>query len=38
MAGLPNARFMVADTPRRREPADVITAWFPFLTPAAILA
>jgi SAM-dependent methyltransferase len=35
---LPNARFVVADYTAHREPADLITAWFPFLTPAAILA
>jgi SAM-dependent methyltransferase len=34
----PNARFVVADYLTYTEPADVITAWFPFLTPAAILA
>lgn len=38
MSRLPNARFVVADYADYREPADVITAWFPFLTPAAILA
>jgi SAM-dependent methyltransferase len=34
----PNGRFIVADYLTYTEPADVITAWFPFLTPAAILA
>ena len=38
LAHLPNARFVVADYAGYREPADVITAWFPFLTPSAILA
>jgi SAM-dependent methyltransferase len=38
LAGIPDARFVVADYAGFREPADVITAWFPFLTPAAILA
>jgi SAM-dependent methyltransferase len=34
----PHARFVIADYETYIEPADVITAWFPFLTPAAILA
>lgn len=34
----PNARFVVADYATFAEPADLITAWFPFLTPDAILA
>jgi SAM-dependent methyltransferase len=34
----PNARFIVADYLTYTAPADVITAWFPFLTPGAILA
>ena len=34
----PNTCFVVADYLGHREPADIITAWFPFLTPAAILA
>jgi hypothetical protein len=38
VALLPNARFVVADYLSYREPADLITAWFPFVTPAAILA
>jgi SAM-dependent methyltransferase len=33
-----DAHFVVADYAKHREPADLITAWFPFLTPAAILA
>jgi hypothetical protein len=38
LARMPSARFVVADYSCREEPADVITAWFPFLTPAALLA
>ena len=38
VADLGNARFLVADYVTCQLPADVITAWFPFLTPAAILA
>ena len=38
VAPLPNARFVVADYLRAEMPADVVTAWFPFLTPGAILA
>ena len=38
LARLPNAQFVVADYSRYAEPADLITSWFPFLTPAAILA
>ena len=37
-AALPNTEFRVADFGSCRLPADVITAWFPFVTPAAILA
>jgi hypothetical protein len=37
LADLP-ARFLVADYGKLELPADLITAWFPFLTPAAILA
>jgi SAM-dependent methyltransferase len=33
-----NARFVVADYATYTEPAELITAWFPFLTPRAILA
>jgi SAM-dependent methyltransferase len=32
------ARFIVADYGRCELPADVILAWFPFVTPAAVLA
>ena len=35
---LPATEFIVADFATCRLPADVITAWFPFVTPAAILA
>jgi hypothetical protein len=35
---LPDSHFVVADYCAYREPADVITAWFPFLTPTALLA
>ena len=35
---LANARFVVADYATYQEPADLIMSWFPFLTPAAILA
>ncbi|HWJ36088.1 MAG TPA: hypothetical protein VNR70_12520 [Steroidobacteraceae bacterium] len=38
VAEIPNARFVVADYVTYELPADVITAWFPFVTPAAILA
>ena len=38
LSRMPAARFVVADYCSREEPADVITAWFPFLTPAALLA
>jgi hypothetical protein len=38
LAQLPGARFVVADYAGYEEPANVITAWFPFLTPAALLA
>jgi len=34
----PGSEFIVADYRRYAQPADVITAWFPFLTPTAILA
>ncbi len=33
-----NARFVVADYLDYREPADLISAWFPFVTPGALLA
>jgi SAM-dependent methyltransferase len=35
---LANARFIIADYTTHDGPADLVTAWFPFLTPAAILA
>jgi len=35
---LRHAQFVVADYTGCVEPADIITAWFPFLTPAATLA
>jgi SAM-dependent methyltransferase len=35
---IPNAEFVIADYSRYSRAADVITAWFPFLTPSAILA
>jgi SAM-dependent methyltransferase len=38
LARMPAAEFVVADYCGREEPADVITAWFPFLTPSALLA
>jgi hypothetical protein len=38
LKNLPNARFMVADYVDCEIRADLITLWFPFLTPAAILA
>jgi SAM-dependent methyltransferase len=38
LAQLPSAEFVVANYAGYEEPADVITAWFPFLTPAALLA
>ena len=38
VGALPNARFVVADYTNLELPADVVTAWFPFLTPGAILA
>jgi len=38
LTAYPNARFIVADYLNCELPADVITAWFPFVTPAAILA
>jgi len=38
LAHVPNAEFIVADYLSYAKPADVVTAWFPFLTPAAILA
>jgi hypothetical protein len=38
LARLPNAQFVVGDYTQCSERADLITSWFPFLTPAAILA
>ena len=35
---IPGARFIVADYAGLDHPADLVTAWFPFVTPAAILA
>ena len=38
LESLPDARFIVADYTGLDHPADLITAWFPFVTPEAILA
>jgi SAM-dependent methyltransferase len=38
VAPLPSTRFVLADYLGFDQPADVITAWFPFVTPAAVLA
>jgi SAM-dependent methyltransferase len=38
VADVPNADFVVADYTIFEQPADTITAWFPFLTSTAILA
>ncbi len=38
LAGLPHSRFLVADYTDCDLPADVITAWFPFVTAPALLA
>jgi hypothetical protein len=38
LAHLPNAEFIVADYAKFDQPADTITAWFPFVTSSAILA
>ena len=38
LEAFPDARFLVADYSGLELPAEVITAWFPFVTPAAILA
>lgn len=35
---LPDTHFVIADYLRMEHPAQIITAWFPFLTPVAILA
>lgn len=38
LAPFADARFVIADYGQLDLPAEVITAWFPFVTPAAILA
>lgn len=38
IADLPHTAFVVADYSEVEEQADVITAWFPFVTPAPVLA
>jgi hypothetical protein len=38
VADVPNTDFVVADYTLFEQPADTITAWFPFLTSTAILA
>lgn len=38
VADLPHTAFVVADYCRVNEPVDVITAWFPFVTPGPVLA
>jgi hypothetical protein len=38
LSGLGHARFVVADYALCELPSDVIIAWFPFVTPTAILA
>src|ERR1700727_1610710 len=38
LAQLPTAEFLVRDYASHDAPADVITSWFPFVTPAAIFA
>ncbi|MBS0170948.1 MAG: hypothetical protein JSR62_11385 [Nitrospira sp.] len=38
IAGLPHTSFVVADYSEVEERVDVITAWFPFVTPAPVLA
>jgi len=38
LAAFTDARFVVADYRDLDLPAEIITAWFPFVTPAAILA
>lgn len=38
LEALPNARFLVADYTHLTAPADLVTAWFPFVTPTALLA
>lgn len=36
--GLPNTEFHIQDYRRYRSPASTITAWYPFVTPAPVLA
>jgi hypothetical protein len=36
--GLPRTRFMAVDYRLVDQPADVVTAWYPFVTPAPVLA
>jgi hypothetical protein len=38
LADMPNAQFVVADYTSLQQSADVVTAWFPFLTAPTILA
>lgn len=38
MQDLPNTRFFVGDYARYDHPADVVTAWYPFVTPGLVLA
>ena len=38
IAALPGSTFVVGDYGERHEEADVITAWFPFVTPAPVLS
>lgn len=38
VAGVDGARFEVADYARFAEPADIVTAFFPFVTPGPVLA
>ena len=38
LAAMPGSEFVVANYADCSRPADLITAWFPFLTPTAILA
>jgi hypothetical protein len=38
LADMPNAQFVVADYTSFQQSADVVTAWFPFLTAPTILA
>lgn len=36
--GLPNTHFVVSDYTHYHRPADIVTAWYPFVTPAPVLA